>query len=582
MNLVRQMFKNTRLTIVLVAGLLVLLTVGGLLWRAQHKSEDFGTMIQKMAVATLNEDPEFQLYYGAEEVNGLRWDPTKLSDYSDAYYQQINDDTEEFLKKLNAYDAAKLSSEDKLTYDIFKWQISTAQQLNKYSDLNTGGYHSLINFSPFFANNYPIRNQADAENYIVALNGFSDKVAHFIDRIQDKQEKGFIPTSEFLKEILMGYDNLKNTKPEKTVLYTSYVEKLSEIKLKPSKEQELKKALLQTLSDHVLPSYGKLADLIQNDLLKQASVGQGVWSQPGGGEYYSALLRLTTGTDLSPQEIHEIAKRKAEEIVKELRSPVPEKAQETTAVNQRVAGDELLQTVNRSLSEIKPKLSDWFEEALIPNNPVDARLYPAPVSNVGAFYIPPSINGDRNGRFFFPPGRLFFEEEAKMFAMHEGVPGHHFHFSIEYNQPAIPLARKITNLPGFSEGWAIYAQTLGVEMGLLDQKTVQNHLLYFYLETVIDTGINGLKWTREQAYEYLVSMDRTEFSALIDSAIAFPGQTISYAIGYDQFQSLREKAESELKDRFDIKTFHSVLLRNGKMPFPILEQQVNQYIKSAK
>lgn len=221
MNLVRQMFKNTRLTILLAAGLLVLLTVGGLLWRAQQKSEDFGTMIQKMAVATLNEDPELQLYFGAEEMNGIRWDPTKLSDYSDAYYQQLNDDTEDFLIKLNRYDAAKLSSEDKLTYDIVKWQLSAAQQLHKYSDLNTSGYLSLINFSPVFANSYPIRNQADAENYIVALNGFSDKVAHFIDRIQDEQEKGFIPSSEFLKEILMGYDNLKCTKPEKTVLYTS-------------------------------------------------------------------------------------------------------------------------------------------------------------------------------------------------------------------------------------------------------------------------------------------------------------------------------------------------------------------------
>ncbi|GGH20245.1 DUF885 family protein [Paenibacillus segetis] len=169
-----------------------------------------------------------------------------------------------------------------------------------------------------------------------------------------------------------------------------------------------------------------------------------------------------------------------------------------------------------------------------------------------------------------------------MFAMHEGVPGHHFQISIEYNQPEIPFARNLTNIRGFSEGWAVYAQTLGVEMNLLDQKTVQNHLLYFYLGTVIDTGINGLKWTREQANAYLVSMIGTEVNAWIDSAIAFPGQTISYTIGYDQFQSLREIAESELKDRFDIKTFHSVLLRNGKMPFPILEQQVNQYIKSAK
>ncbi|REK76919.1 DUF885 domain-containing protein [Paenibacillus paeoniae] len=574
MNFVRQMFKNTRLTILLTAGLLVLLIAGGSFWWAdQQQSKNFGIMMEKIVIASLNEDPELQLYFGVEDVNGLEWDPTKLSVYSDDYYQQRNDDTEQFLEELNTYNAAKMSSEDKLTYDIVKWQLITSQQLNQNSDLDTGGYLSLINFSPVFANNYPIRNQRDAENYIVALNGFTDKVAHIIDRIQDKQEKGFIPTSEFLREIRTSYGELRNTKPEESVLYTSYVEKLSEIKIQPSKEQELKKELLQTLSDHVLPSYGKVADLIESVFQNQASLSQGLWSQPGGDEYYSAQLRFYTSTDFSPLEMNEIAKRRAEESVKEQRGPVSWNT---------VKGDELLQTVNDSISEVKSKLSDWFEEALIPGNPVDVQLYPAPLSTVGAFYMRPSLNGDRNGRFFFPPDSRFFEDSAKMFAMHEGVPGHHFQYSIQYNQPEIPIVRKIASLPGFTEGWATYVETLGVEMGLLNQATVQEHLLYFHVGTVIDTGINGLRWTREQANEYLVSMTGKKSDAFIDSVIAFPGQTTSYSIGYDQFQSLREKAESELGDRFDIKTFHSVLLRNGSMPFPILEQQVNQYIKSAK
>ncbi|RJX37490.1 DUF885 domain-containing protein [Paenibacillus pinisoli] len=574
MSFVKQMVKNTRLTIFLTAGLLVLLIAGGSFWWAdQQQSKDFAALMQKIAVASLIEDPESQLYFGVEDINGLEWDPTKLSVYSDDYYQQRNNDIEQFLQELNTYEAAKLSSKDKLTYDIVKWQLITSQQLNQNSDMDTDGYLSLINFSPVFANNYPIRNQADAENYIVALNGFSDKVARIIDRVQDKREKGFIPTSEFLKEIRTSYNNLKNTKPEQSVLYTSYVEKLSEIKIQPSKEQELKKELLQTLSDHVLPSYVKLADLIENDFLKQASLGQGLWSQPGGDEYYSAQLRYYTSTDFSPLEIHEIAKRRAEENVMGERGPVSWNT---------VKGDELLQTVIDSMSEVKPILSDWFEEALIPGNPVDAQLYPAPLSNVGAFYIRPSLNGDRNGRFFFPPDTRSFEEDAKMFALHEGVPGHHFQYSIQYNQSEIPLVRKMASLPGFTEGWATYVETLGVEMGLLNQKTVQEHLLYFHIGTVIDTGINGLKWTREQANDYLISMTGRKSDAFIDNVIAFPGQTTSYAIGYDQFLSLREKAESELGDRFDIKTFHSVLLRDGSMPFPILEQQVNQYIKSAK
>ncbi|OAB42490.1 DUF885 domain-containing protein [Paenibacillus glacialis] len=581
MNLVRKMFKNTRLTILLVAGLLVLLTVGGLLWPDQHKSEDFGTMIQKMAVATLNEDPELQLYYGAEEVNGLRWDPTKLSDYSDAYYQQINDDTEEFLKKLNAYDAAKLSSEDKLTYDILKWKLSAEQKLNKYSDLNTSRYFSLTTFSPFFANNYPIRNQSDAENYIVALNGFSDKVAHFIDSIQDKREKGIVPASEFLKEMLTSYSILRNTKPEEMILYSLYAAKLTELKLDPSEEEKLKKELAQTLTDHVLPSYGKFADVIKNDLMKQASVSQGIWSQPGGSEYYSASLKLTTGTDLSPQEMHEIAKRKVEEIVKELRSGASGQAQ-TTSAARFLTGDELLQALNSSLSNATPYLSDWFEEELIPDHPVDVRAYSALFSSAGGMYLPLSIDGDRSGRFVIPLENPTSEEVVKMLALHEGIPGHHFQISIQYDQPTIPLIRKIMMTYGYVEGWAVYMESLCAEKGLLDWNTVLIRLLNNSIGTVIDTGIHELKWTREQANEYLVSAIGTGSDAFIDSVIAYPGLNEYYAIGSEQFQSLREKAKSELGDRFDIKAFHSVLLRNGNMPFPILEQQVNQYIKSAK
>lgn len=240
MNLLPQVSKKNRLAFLLAVGLLVLLIAGGLLWQTQHQTESFDALIQKMAFDTLKDDPETQLYFDVKNVEGVRWDPTKLTDLSDADYEQLNEERNGFLKKLNDYDAAKLSPEDKLTYDILKWNLSAAQQVYKYWDLNTNDYLSLSNFPPYFANNYPIRNQADAKNYIVALNGFSDKVAHVIDRIQDRREKGIVPASEFLKEMLTSYSNLRNTKPEETILYSLYAEKLTELKLDPSEEEKLK------------------------------------------------------------------------------------------------------------------------------------------------------------------------------------------------------------------------------------------------------------------------------------------------------------------------------------------------------
>ncbi|MEK3943649.1 DUF885 family protein [Paenibacillus sp. FSL E2-0177] len=234
------------------------------------------------------------------------------------------------------------------------------------------------------------------------------------------------------------------------------------------------------------------------------------------------------------------------------------------------------------MSDATPYLSDWFEEELIPDHPVDVRAYSALFASAGGMYIPLSIDGDRSGRFVIPLENPTSEEIVKLLALHEGIPGHHFQFSIQYDQPSIPLIRKITMTAGYVEEWAVYMESLCAEKGLLDRNMVLNRLLGNSMGTVIDTGIHGLKWTREQANEYLVSVTGTGNDALIDSVIAYPELNENYAIGSEQFQSLREKAESELGDRFDIKAFHSVLLRNGNMPFPILEQQVNQYIKSAK
>jgi uncharacterized protein (DUF885 family) len=389
MNNLPQVSKKNRLALLLAVGLVVLLIAGGLLWQTEHKSESFDALIQKMVVDTLKDDPEAQLLFNVKNVKGIRWDPTKLTDLSDADYEHLNEEGNGILKKLNNYDAVKLFPEDKLTYDILKWNLSAAQQVNKYGDLNKSDYISLSTFPPYFANNYPIHNQAGAKNYIVALNGFSDKVAHFIDRIQDKREKGIVPASELLKEMLTSYSNLRNAKPEETILYSLDAEKLTELKLDPSEEEKLKKALAQTLTDHVLASYGKLADVIKNDLMKQASVSQGIWSQPGGSEYYSASLKLTTGTDLSIQEIHEIAKRKVEEIVKKLRSGASGQAQTLSAVT-FLTGDKLLKALNSSLSDAMPYLSDWFEEELIPDHPVDVRAYSASF-RIGRWNVYPLI-----------------------------------------------------------------------------------------------------------------------------------------------------------------------------------------------
>ncbi|OXS52928.1 hypothetical protein B1A99_31740 [Cohnella sp. CIP 111063] len=580
MNLAKQMFKNNRVVILGVSGLLVLLIVAGLLWQAEQESEDFEAIIQEIAVVTLKDNPEVLLYLGVEEADGIRWDPTKLTDLSDADYKQRNDNLTDLLRKLNAYDAAKLSPEDKLTYDIVKWELGAELQLNPYSDLNTDEYLLLSNFPPYFANNYPIRNYEDATNYNQALIGFSNKMAHFIDRIQERKRKGIIPPYETLRQMLANYESLRNTKPEQTILYTLYAEKLANLQLDSSKEEELKRALLQTIVDHILTSYGKLADLIKNDLMKQASGSQGIWSQPGGSEYYSARLRAATGTDLDPLEVHELAKRKVEEIVKEIRSQTSEQTQDTAAANSLLSGEELLQAVSGHPGKIMPSLSDWFDDELITDNPVDVRSYPVPFSGAGAFYIPLSVDGSRDGRFFLPLDNAIPASLAHLLAVHEGVPGHHLQISIQYDSPTIPLVRKANLLPGFVEGWAVYAETLCADSGLLDPVTVQSHLLNSYLGAVVDTGINGLKWTREQANENITSLIGTGSDDLIDSVIAFPGLLSSYAIGYDQFQSFREKAEDELQDRFDLKAFHSVLLRNGTMPFPILEQQVNQYIES--
>lgn len=240
MDTVRQVPRKKRWTLRLALGLLVLLMAGALLWQVQNRTDSFDTFIHQLAVDTLKDDPETQLYFGVEHVKGIKRDPTKLTDLSDADYKQLIETSGDHLKKLDKYDTAKLSAEDKLTYNILKWYLNAAQPVYEHWELHTNDYLSLVNFPPYFANNYPIRSQADAEHYITALNGFPDKVAHIIDRMQDRRESGYVPASEFLKEMLASYESLRNTKPEETILYSLYEEKLFALNLDSSEEKKLK------------------------------------------------------------------------------------------------------------------------------------------------------------------------------------------------------------------------------------------------------------------------------------------------------------------------------------------------------
>ena len=383
--------------------------------------------------------------------------------------------------------------------------------------------------------------------------------------------------------------------------------KVEALELDLEKVTELKSNLSKVIASDVKLGFQSILDYMESNY-ENANQHHGVWSLPGGEDYYAARLRSYTTTNYTAEEIHQIGLAEVKRISDRMKGifielgykinkPVgsmmndlnenPDFLYADTSDRKEIVINDFNQMVKEAEEGIKP----YFNE--IPVSPVEVRAVPeySEQTAAGGYYQSPSLDGSRPGVFY---ANLYDIKQTATFGMrtlafHEAVPGHHFQIALNQENSDLTFYRKFGyGTSAFSEGWALYSEQLALEIGLAkdlyDELGILQSELFRANRLVVDTGMHHKRWTREQAMKYMketTGMSDTEVRVEIERYIVWPGQATSYKMGMLKILELRQKAKKALGEKFDLKTFHSIVLDQGNVPLFILEELVDNWIKAS-
>ena len=556
--------------------------------------------------------PELLTVLGILEKFGIHYHNSRLSDAS------VKNETRTFkwLKRdlaiLRSYSRLRQSPSALLSTDIMDWFLDDLARSEKFRfhdyPLNqmVGVQSELPNFMLTL---HPVVSKLEARNYVRRLDRFGVKFHQVLEGLRIREEKGVTPPRfvirRVLDEMLAFVGQPANTNP----LYTVFKDKLSKLTGIGESDRETLLAAAESAIDRtVYPAYQEFIAYF-TELEKKATTDDGVWKLPDGGGYYAHCLRSNTTTEFTPEEVHAIGLKEVSRIeaemsailemlgykeVKNAPKKLAEFGREARFLfpNTDQGRQAVLSEYQRILDEIDAALDPYF--AVRPRAALKVERVPEfrEKSSAGAYYQIPDLSGKRPGVFYVNLRDLNEVQKfgMKTLAYHEGIPGHHFQLSIAQELKGLPFFRRMVPFTAYVEGWALYTEKLAREIGFYkdDPYGELGYLdseLFRSVRLVVDTGIHQKKWTREQAIEYMEAHTASAHESIvseIERYIVMPGQACAYKIGEIKMVELRDRARKALGDKFDLRKFHDVVLKNGSMPLNLLERVVDAYITSVQ
>lgn len=541
--------------------------------------------------------------YGVEKNN-------QFTNISDHYIRETQHLESGILDLLQRYDYDALSSQQQLSYDIYEYYLDDLvhrQEFMYYSyPINSVGnwdtQYWLIN-SMF--NSLPIRTLQDAEDYIVRLSQINSWIKQLLEGLNLREQAGVIPPKFLLQRSINFTDKLIQKQGNGSFdvqaihLYTFFREKLAQVEISDAQKQNLLDAALTEIEDTVNPAFFKLKDYLIY-LESIASDTPGVCTFPQGDAFYNYILRHWTGTDLSPDQVHDLGLAEVVRIQAEIRAAVAEmgypdismaELNQLLSTESVLQGDALKKEYERLISQADQAMEGFFD--MRPSAEVVIRYDPdAPP----AYYQQPPFNGSGPGQMVanLANSAQFIFYNPAVLVHHETIPGHHVQIALaqELGLPTtfrrdiiFNVYRQHLPFQAYKEGWALYAEVLAWEMGLYEDDPLSNLgrlrlQLHRTARLVIDTGIHAKCWTLHEALDYLKEATGSLYNQdQLAQIIAIPGQACGYTIGFLKILELRQRAMDRLRDKFDIKVFHNVILGHGPMPLEILERIVDTWIE---
>lgn len=560
-------------------------------------SDDLAALFSDYWENELSENPFAATYAGRTAAND------QVPGVAPEDYERRQAAHKAFLQRLDAIDVSSVSESDRLSAALLRFILKHEIALAEFEGwripfLSDTGFHSDIGYVVGVA---PFRTQQDYEDYIARLKALPGYLDQNVANMRQGLADGFSQPREILPLIMPSFEAQVTASPEEHPLYRPFAAMPETI---PSRvRKSLARDGAAAIAEEVIPAYQRVLDFMREEYLPNARETLGASDLPNGEAYYRALVRFyTTRDDATPEAIHALGLKEVARIRAEM-DAVKRDAGFEGSLDEFIeflrtdeqfypkTAEELLRYAAWIAKDIDGRLPAYFGK--LPRQPYSVEPVPAEIAEnyTTGRYVSAPKGGARGGQYWVNTTAL---DERPLFEMtaltlHEAVPGHHLQNALALEIDNAPEFREQFYPHAFGEGWGLYAEKLGVEMGVYE--TPYDHFgrlsyeMWRACRLVIDTGLHSKGWTRQQAMDYLAAntaLSMKNVQTEVDRYIAWPGQALAYKMGELTIWELRRMAEKALGDRFDIREFHDAVLTEGGLPLDILRERIDAYIASRK
>ena len=536
--------------------------------------------------------PELATQAGRREHNARWRDRSKVAREKDAY------DLREWLQRTMWFSPGTLTPAMRLSAFVLESDIRDQLDSEPYLDAvelvsQSDGLHNRV-FTVL--DQMPAETVADYENIVARLHALPAYVDQAISQIQEQVDAGLTQPAIVVDLMLDQLAAQRSAPPLESPLLAAFQHFPDSIPA--SAQRRLRTAGLEAYTRDFQPAWSRLETYLRTNYRPRARAQVGLGSLADGRTAYARLIKHYTTTTMTPEQVHQLGLKEVERLEGEMQAVARDYGFMGSVADfeRELANrpgmhfesqDEMLAYAEDVLASVQPRLSVFF--STLPRMKVGVRpIPPDREASTASNYTVGTADGSRQAWFnmntYRPREQTKYTVEALV--LHEAVPGHHLQAALAREMPGVPTFQRAYTAAAYGEGWALYAEGLGPELGVYrDPATRFGRFASEYFRAVrlvVDTGIHAMGWTREQARSYFSSRVPSESLAEIDRYIARPGQALAYKLGQLKILELRDRARTALGDRFDIKAFHDVVLRNGRLPLDLLEGEVDRYIAEAR
>ncbi len=564
--------------------------------KSEDKKQDFTSLTKSYFDDKNAMDP-----LGATQSGQNQYNDQLQFEMTDSYRKSQAAFYNKYETALNTISKENLTAEEKNSYEIIKWEVEVGKNLLKQpTNLlpvhQFWGTHLTMGQFAGGTSAQPFKTEQDYTNFLKRM----DKYAVWIDSAMVYMKKGIakgvvLPKSLTVK-LIPQFAEMSTPKIEDNLFYSAI--KLMPASFPESIKKDLTAKYTATINDKLIPQYKKMTDFLNKEYLPASRITSGIGSLPFGKDLYAAYVKQWTTTDMTAEAIHELGLKEVSRLTAEMEKVKNQVGFKGTLIeffeevrNKKelkpfTKPEEVIANFQSIYTRIKPNVDKLF--ALQPQTKFEIRRTEAfREQTASAEYNQGTADGTRPGIFYVPiPDvanyNMYGDEDL---FLHEAIPGHHFQISLQQENKSLPDFRKFNWFGAYGEGWALYTESLGKELGLYQDPYqyfgMLGNEMHRAVRLVVDTGLHAKGWTREQAIKYSLANEAESEASIIpeiERYMAIPGQALSYKIGQLKIMELRKKAETKMGTKFDIKKFHEKVLESGVMPLALLEMKINDWI----